>query len=44
MITACVQYSLHAPEFCQAEDYRTIIYRKEKVLDLDEKCQILVKK
>ncbi len=37
MITACEDYGLHAPEFRQAEDFRTIIYRKKKVSDLGEK-------
>ncbi len=33
MITACEGYGLRAPEFLQAEDFRTIIYRKEKESD-----------
>ena len=36
MITACEQYGLRTPEFHQAEDFRTVIYRKEKVSDLGE--------
>ena len=37
MIAACEGYGLRPPEFLQAEDFRTIIYRKEKVSDIDEK-------
>lgn len=37
MITACEGYGLRSPEFRQAEDFRTIIYRKQKVLDYGEK-------
>lgn len=37
MIVACEQYGLREPEFRQAEDFRTVIYRKEKVSDLNEK-------
>ena len=37
MIAACEQYGLRTPEFRQAEDFRTIIYRKEKVSDPDKK-------
>ena len=37
MITACEEYGLRSPEFRQAEDFRTIIYRKQKVLDLNPK-------
>lgn len=36
MIRDCESYGLHAPEFVQAEDFRTIIYRKEKVTKLAE--------
>ncbi len=44
MITACEGYGLRAPEFRQAEDFRTIIYRKQKVSDLDEKVTELGEK
>ena len=44
MITACEEYGLHTPEFRQAEDFRTIIYRKEKVSDLGEKVLELNRK
>ena len=37
MITACEGYGLRAPEFRQAEDFRTIIYRKQKVSDFNTK-------
>ena len=37
IIAACEQYELRTPEFRQAEDFRTIIYRKEKVSNRDEK-------
>ena len=37
MITACEGYGLRTPEFRQAEDFRTIIYRKQKVSDLNPK-------
>lgn len=37
MIVACEQYGLREPEFRQAEDFRTVIYRKEKVSDLSGK-------
>jgi predicted HTH transcriptional regulator len=37
LIAACEQYGLQTPEFHQAEDFRTIIFRKAKVSDLDEK-------
>jgi predicted HTH transcriptional regulator len=37
MIAACKQYGLRAPDFFQAEDFRTIIFRKEKVSDLRKK-------
>ena len=37
IIAACEQYGLQAPEFIQTEDFRTIIYRRAKVTDLDEK-------
>ena len=37
MITACEGYGLRAPEFRQAEDFRTIIYRNQKVSEFDEK-------
>lgn len=51
MISACEHYGLRTPEFCQAEDFRTIIYRKgngtganEKVTELDEKVTELGEK
>ena len=37
LIAACEQYGLQTPEFYQAEDFRTVIYRKTKVSDPDEK-------
>ena len=37
MIADCAEYGLRAPEFIQTEDFRTIIWRKEKVSDLGEK-------
>ena len=37
MIADCTEYGLSTPEFIQAEDFRTIIWRKEKVTNLDEK-------
>lgn len=37
MIADCAAYGLRAPEFIQAEDFRTIIWRKEKVSDPGEK-------
>ncbi|MBR1934516.1 MAG: hypothetical protein IJ835_00505 [Muribaculaceae bacterium] len=37
IIAACEQYGLCSPEFIQAEDFRTIIYRRAKVTDLDGK-------
>jgi predicted HTH transcriptional regulator len=36
MIADCVEYGLRTPEFIQAEDFRTIIWRKEKVTNLYE--------
>ena len=44
MIAACEQYGLRAPEFRQAEDFRTVIYRKEKVTNLNEKVTNLNEK
>ena len=35
MIAACEQLGLRTPKFHQAEDFRTIIYRKENVSDLN---------
>ena len=32
MIADCAEYGLRAREFIQAEDFRTIIWRKEKVI------------
>ena len=37
MIAACEQYGLRTPEFRQAEDFRTIIFRKTKESDINEK-------
>lgn len=37
MISDCEAFGLRTPEFQQAEDFRTIIYRAEKVSDLGEK-------
>ena len=37
IIADCEQYGLRTPEFHQAEDFRTIIYRSKKVSDLDKK-------
>ena len=37
IIADCEQYGLRTPEFHQAEDFRTIIYRNEKVTEFDEK-------
>lgn len=37
LIAACEQYGLQTPEFHQAEDFRTIIFRKAKVSDPAEK-------
>ena len=37
MIADCAEYGLRAPEFIQAEDFRTIIWRKEKVSEQDGK-------
>ena len=44
IIAACEQYGLPTPEFRQAEDFRTIIYRKEKVSEPNEKVTNLGKK
>ena len=38
MITACKQYGLLEPEFRQAEDFRTVIYRKGKESGPNEKA------
>lgn len=37
MIADCEAYGLRTPEFVQAEDFRTVIWRKEKVSELGEK-------
>ena len=37
MIADCAAYGLRAPEFIQAEDFRTVIWRKEKVTEREEK-------
>lgn len=44
MITACEEYGLRAPDFRQVDDFRTIIYRKTKVSDLNEKVTELDEK
>ena len=51
MIAACEQYGLRTPDFHQTDDFRTIIYRKEKVSNptqkvsnLDEKVSNLAQK
>ena len=44
MIADCAAYGLRAPEFIQAEDFRTIIWRKEKVSDPSEKVTKLSEK
>ena len=44
MIAACEQYGLRTPDFHQTDDFRTIIYRKEKVSNLDEKVSNLDEK
>ena len=37
MIADCAEYGLRTPEFIQAEDFRTVIWRKEKVTEREEK-------
>jgi predicted HTH transcriptional regulator len=37
MIADCAEYGLRAPEFIQAEDFRTIIWRKGKITEQGEK-------
>ena len=37
MIADCEEYGLRTPEFIQAEDFRTIIWRKGKVTEQGEK-------
>lgn len=37
MIADCKAYALRTPEFIQADDFRTIIYRKEKITEREEK-------
>ena len=37
MIADCEAYGLRTPEFIQAEDFRTVIWRKEKVTEREEK-------
>lgn len=44
MIADCAAYGLRAPEFIQAEDFRTVIWRKEKVTEGGEKVIELGKK
>lgn len=44
MIADCEEYGLRTPEFIQAEDFRTIIWRKEKVSDPSPKVSDLNEK
>ena len=44
MIADCAEYGLRTPEFIQAEDFRTIIWRKEKVIKQTEKVSKLDEK
>ena len=44
MIADCAEYGLRTPEFIQAEDFRTVIWRKEKVTEGGEKVIELGKK
>ena len=44
MIADCTEYGLRTPEFVQAEDFRTIIWRKEKVSDLSPEVSNLDEK
>ena len=37
MIADCKAYGLHTPEFIQADDFCTIIYRKENITEREEK-------
>ena len=37
MIADCAEYGLRTPEFILAEDFRTVIWRKEKVTEREEK-------
>ena len=37
MIADCAAYGLRTPEFIQAEDFRTVIWRKEKVTEQSQK-------
>lgn len=37
IIADCKEYALRTPEFIQAEGFRTIIWRKEKVSEQDRK-------
>ena len=44
MIAACEQYGLRTPDFHQTDDFRTIIYRKEKVSNPTHKVSNLDEK
>jgi predicted HTH transcriptional regulator len=44
MIAACEQFGLRTPEFQQTDDFRTIIYRAEKVSDPSQKVSNLDEK
>lgn len=44
MIADCEEYGLLTPDFIQAEDFRTIIWRKKKVSELGEKVTELDEK
>ena len=44
MIAACEQYGLRTPDFHQTDDFRTIIYRKEKVSNPTQKVSNLGEK
>ena len=44
MIADCEALGLRTPEFIQADDFRTIIYRQEKCQTQPKKCQTRPKK
>lgn len=44
MIAICKEYGLRTPEFIQADDFRTIIWRKAKVSEYNEKVSELGEK
>ena len=44
IISECGRYGLRTPEFHQAEDFRTIIFRGKKVTELDKKVSNLNEK